>query len=117
MIKGIKKVILMILGLLAIGIYLSASEGVMYGVFFSLGISCAILNCGIRYYANYYFLLKKSMSAMAFFVLYLLRLAITVSIGFFLTRNSLMSGLVFILGFTVQFIILPQVSDFFAINK
>jgi len=117
MIKSNKKVIVTILGLLAIVIYLSASEGIMYGVFFSLGISCAVLNCGIRYYANFYFLLRKSMSAITFISLYLLRLAITVSIGFFLIRNSFMSGLIFLLGFTVQFIILPRVSDFFVINK
>jgi len=107
----------MIVGFLAIVIHLSVRGGIMYGIFFFLGISCAILNSGIRYYANFYFLLKGNMSAMTFVSLYLLRLAITVSIGFFLIRNSFMSGLAFLLGFTVQFLILPHVSDFFLIKK
>ncbi|WBW98487.1 hypothetical protein [Oceanirhabdus sp. W0125-5] len=117
MIKGRKKVVLIVFGLLAIGIYLSISGDIMYGVYFSSGISCALFNCVIRYYANFYFLLKGNMSAVTFIGLYLLRLSIPVFIGFFLIKNSFESGLVFLLGFTVQFIILPHVSNFFPIKK
>ncbi len=117
MIKGNKKNIMIILGLLVIVIYLSTSRGIMYGVFFFFGISCAILNCGIRYYANLNFLLKGNLSAMGFIFLYLLRLVIPVSIGFFVIRDSFMNGLVFLLGFTIQLILLPYASDYFVLKK